>query len=448
VVEAWFPETVETQPELLAQHLTEAGLLGHAVGYWQRAGQRAIERSAHVEAITHLTKGVELLTSLPDTPDRRQQALALQVAVGVPLAATRGFAAPEVAQAYTRARELCQQIGETPQRFPVLAGLWRIALVRGELQTARELGEQLLALNPRAHDPLGTVLFFVGELPAALAHLEQGVALYDPHRHRAHAFRATQNPAAACCTYAAVVLWLLGYPDRALQRSREAVTLTQEPAHPLSLAHALVYAATLHQFRRERDAAQADAEAAVALCTEQGFVIYAAHGMVMQGWALAAQGQAEAGIAQLDAGLQAWRTTGAEVQRPYYLALLAEAYGKMGQGAAGLPVLAEALALVNKNGEQWCEAELHRCTGEGLLARSAAHYIEAEACFQQALAVARRQQAKSWELRAAMSLSRLWQHQGKRTEAYALLAPIYGWFTEGFDTADLQEAQALLETLA
>jgi predicted ATPase len=445
-----FPETTETQPELLAHHYTEAGLSAPAVAYWERAGQRAIERSANAEAITHLTKGLAILKSLPEPASHIQQELAFQIALGVPLAATRGFAAPEVEHTYARARELCRQVGDTPQLFPVLAGLWRIYLVRGELQKARELGEQLLALNPRAHDPLGTVLFFVGELTAALTHLEQGFALYDPQRHQSHAFRATQNPAAACLTYAAVVLWLLGYPDRALQRGHEAVTMVQEPAHPLSLAHALAYVATLHQFRREGQAAQACAEAAVALAAEQGFAVYCAHGMVLRGWTRAEQGQAEEGRAQIAAGLEAWRTTGAAVQRPYYLALLAEAYGQSKQAEEALEVLAEALTLVAKTGEGWWEAELYRLRGEFLLLQEGKRqtFEEVESCFQQARAVARRQQAKSLELRAAMSLARLWQQQGKRTEACELLAPIYGWFTEGFDTADLQEAKALLAELA
>jgi predicted ATPase/class 3 adenylate cyclase len=443
-----FPETTETQPELLAHHYTEAGLSAPAVACWERAGQHAIERSANVEAITHLTKGLAILKSLPDTASHIQQELAFQIALGVPLAAIRGFAAPEVEHAYARARELCRQIGESPRLFPVLAGLWRVYLVRGEAQTARELGEQLLALNPRAHDPLGIALFFVGELAAALTHLEQGFALYDPQKHRSHAFRATQDPAAACLTYAAVVLWLLGYPERALQRSHQAITMTQELAHPLSLACALDYAATLHQFRREGDAAQACAEAAVALSAEQGFAVYFAHGMVLQGWTRAEQGQTEQGIAQIDSGLEAWRTTGAEVQRPYYLALLAEAYGKAKQAEEALEVVAEALALVAKTGEGWWEAELYRLKGELLLARLADPQGVVETCFRQALDIAHRQEAKSLQLRAAMSLSRLWQRQGKRTEAYALLAPIYGWFTEGFDTADLQDAKTLLEELA
>ena len=314
--------------------------------------------------------------------------------------------------------------------------------------TARELGEQLLALNLRAHDLLGIALFFVGELAPTLAYLEQGLALYNPQKHRSHAFRATQDPGAACLTYAALVLWLLGYPDRALQRSQQAVTLVQEVAHSLSLACALDYTAMFHQYRREGQASQACAEAAIALSAEQGSVVYLAHGMVQRGWALAEQGQTEEGVTQIGSGLGAWRTTGAEVQRPYYLALLAETYGKSGQAEEGLHVLTEALALVARTGECWWEAELHRLTGELLLRHTVSEVPKAEARFQDALAVARRQQAKSLELHAALSLSRLRQRQGKRTEARELLAPVYSWFTEGFDTADLCDARALLEELA
>jgi predicted ATPase len=215
----------------------------------------------------------------------------------------------------------------------------------------------------------------------------------------------------------------------------------------LSLAHALAYAAMLHQYRREGQASQACAEAAIALAAEQGFAVYFAHGTVQQGWALAEQGQAEAGVAQLGSGLDAWGTTGAEVQRPYYLALLAEAYGKTGQAKEGLDVLAEALAGVAKTGEGWWEAELHRLTGELLLKYVRHGVLQAETCFQQAISVALSQQAKSLELRAATSLAKLWQSQGKRQDAYDLLAPVYGWFTEGFDTADLKDAKALLDAL-
>jgi predicted ATPase len=284
-------------------------------------------------------------------------------------------------------------------------------------------------------------------LTLARAHLEQGLALYDRQQHYHLAFRYGMDLGVWCLSYVAWPLWKLGYPEQALTRSNEAITLAQELSHPLSLAAALDYAAMLHYSRREGQATQERAEAGMALASEKGFPQYLALGMIMRGWALAVQGQGEEGIAQIHQGLAAFRAAGAEISRSRDLGLLAEAYGEMGQTEEGLTVLAEALAVVDKTGERYWEAELHRLKGE-LLLRRASPTEEAEACFRQALAVAQHQQAKSLELRAAMSLARLWQHQGKRAAAHALLVPIYGWFTEGFDTPDLQEAKALLEELS
>ena len=249
-----------------------------------------------------------------------------------------------------------------------------------------------------------------------------------------------------CISWAALALWLLGYPEQALQRSHEAITWARQLAQPFSLAFALNWAAWLHQLRREPQAAQDQAEAAMALCTEQGFAQLLAFGRLLRGWALAARQQGEDGIAHIHQGLAAYQATGAAVGRPQQLALLAEAHGQVRQAEAGLAVLTEALTVVGQTGERSYEAELHRLTGQLLLVRSEAQHTEAEACFRQALDVARHQQAKSLELRAATSLARLWQ-QGKRDDARQLLAEVYGWFKEGFDTADLQEAKALLDAL-
>jgi class 3 adenylate cyclase/predicted ATPase len=469
-LESRFPDIVETQPALLAHHYTEAGAMAQALPYWRRAGQDAGERSAHLEAIAHVSKGLEVLQTLPNSPERVQHELALHLALGASLTATEGYGAPEVERAYTRARTLCQEMGDTPQLIPVLFGLWRFYVQRGQLQTARELGEQCLTLAQRgyepvhllrAHNTLGVTLFYLGELPQARTHLEQGDSLGEPQTPRAHSF--VQDPVVAYRTYVALVLWLLGYPDQALQRSHDALNLAQELAHPHSLAFTLDLAAWLHQLRREEPVALERAEAAVTLATAQGFALWVAAGTIWRGWALAEQGQREEGITLMHQGLEAWRATGAEVWQPHVLALLAEAYGKSGQAEAGFRVLAEAVAVVEKTGEHLSDAELARLQGELLLQSgvqglassvSSAHITfpiphaeEAEACFRAALDIARRQQAKSLELRAALSLSRLWQQQGKRAEAYELLAPIYGWFTEGLDTADLQEAKALLEDL-
>jgi class 3 adenylate cyclase/tetratricopeptide (TPR) repeat protein len=471
VLEEQFPETNETQPELLANHYTEAGLITQAINYWQKAGQRATQRSANVEAIAHLTKGLELLSTLPDMPERAQQELALQITLGAPLIATKGYSAPEVGKVYTRARELCRQVGETPQLVLVLDGLRVFYINQGELQTARELAEQIMRLAQSVQDPallmkghvvLGEVLYWIGEWAPARGHFERAIALYDPRWPRPP--WAWIDDKVPSLSYAALALWMLGYSDQALKRSQEALTLAQELSHPFSLAWALHFAAWLHQCRREVQATQEQAEALIALSTEQGFPFWLAPGIRFRSWALAEQGQGEEGIAQirLRQGRAAGRVTRASLGRSHSLASLAEVCGQVGQAEEGLVLLADALAV----GERYYEAELYRLKGELTLKQSGVRSpesavtnpqyptpspqaeAEAETCFQKAIEIARRQSAKSLELRAVMSLSRLWQQQGKKDEARQLLAEIYGWFTEGFDTADLKEAKALLEELA
>jgi predicted ATPase/class 3 adenylate cyclase len=457
VLEARFPKLCEIQPELLAHHYTEAGLAEHALPYWQHAGQLAIQRSAHVEAIAHLTRGLELLSTLPDSPERLQQELTLQLALGPALMAARGFGSSDVERVYTQARRLCQQTGDTPQLFPALYGLWQFYMLRAELQTVQEIAQQLFslvqqmqepALLAEAHRALGEPLAWSGAFARAHAHLEQGIAHDDSQQTHFHALLSELNPGVTCRVFAVLALWALGYPDRALHKMHEALALAQTLVRPINLALAQCFAALLHQLRREDQAAREWAEATMTLSTDRGFTHFLTLGTTYRGWALAAQGQGEAGIAQMRQGLTAYEATGAELERPYSLALLAEAYGHVGQTAEGLHLLAEALGLVDTRGDRWCEAELYRLKGDLLLTLSPPHQTEAEACLHQALAAARRQQAKSWELRAAMSLSRLWQQQGKCQEAHDLLAPLYGWFTEGFDTADLREAKALLEELS
>jgi len=364
---------------------------------------------------------------------------------------------PRSGHAYTRARGLCRQVGDTPQLLSVLWGLSAFSTARAELQTAREQAEELFRLAQDAQDPtllqrahmqLGVPLVYLGEVAPARAHLEQGSALYDSQQHHAMAFHwGGADPGVQCRSYAAQALWLLGYPDQALQWSRAALTLAQELLHPFSLAYALSQAIVVHQLRREGRTAQEQEEEVIALCTEQGFPQLVAMGTILRGWGLAAQGRAEEGIAQMHQGL-ATTPRGTGLGRPPVLAQLAEAYWQTGQTEEGLQLLAEALTVLDETGERWWEAEVHRLKGELLLRRVMPDVYQAETCFQHALALARRQQAKSLELRAARSLARLWQQQGKRAAAYELLAPIYGWFTEGFDTADLQEARALLDALA
>src|SRR5262249_34613893 len=343
------------------------------------------------------------------------------------------------------------------QLFAVLLGLWQYYVVRAELQTAHEqLGEQLLTLAQQAqdnvmlvmaHSAVGETLFWLGAVAAAHAHFTQGIVLYDPKQHRASAFLYGEDAGVVCYSFAAWTLWCLGYPDQALARSHEAVTLAQQLAHPFSLADALSGAAIFHQLRREARCTQKRAEAAITLAMEQEFQYFMAFDSILRGWAVAYQGQAQEGIEQINQGLMDYRATGAELLRPYFLALLAEAHGTMEQPEEGLTALTEALTFAETTGERWYEPELYRLKGELLLQQSSDNQAEAENCFQQAIAIAQNQQAKAWELRAATSLARLWQQQGKRQEAYDLLAPVYGWFTEGFDTADLIDAKALLDEL-
>jgi predicted ATPase len=457
VLEEQFTETAEAEPELLAYHSTEAGLTEKAVYYWHHAGQRAMQRSAHAEAIAHLTTGLELLATLPKTPERLQRDVDIHIALGASLIATRGFSAPEVAQTYTYAQQLCAHLDDPHQLFPAMFGLRSHYHSRAELQTAHALGERLLTLAQQAqeaamlmaaHRALGATLFWLGAVAAADTHLAQGIALYDPQQHRASVLRYGEDAGVNCYSLAAWARWFLGYPDQGLARSQEAVTLAQQSAHPFSLVNALSFVAVFHQLRREAHTAQECAEAAIRVATDQGFPYWRAYSSLSHGWALVHQGQGKEGIAQMYQSMQAFRTTGAELARPYFLALLAEAHGALGQPEAGLRVLAEALRLTDTPRVRWYESEMYRLKGALLLQENAAHQVEAESCFQHALDIVRNQQAKSFELRTATSLARLWQQQGKRQEARQVLGDVYDWFTEGFDTADLQDAKALLDALA
>jgi TOMM system kinase/cyclase fusion protein len=455
VLTSQFPDTVATQPELAAYHYTEAGLHEEAIAYWQQAGRIAQERSADEEAIAHLSKGLQGLMTLPETRERDQQELTLCLHLGRSLTATKGWAAPETESAYVRAEELCQQMGDTSRLVSVLWGLSHMYIVRADLTKSREVAARFLLLaNQRpdaillmaAHWLTGQNLVHVGEHVTGLQHLEQAHARYDPRQHPTHVTLFGVDVGVFTLSYMSHVLWDLGYPEQAVQRSREALTLAQEMHHPFSIALAHAYAAMLHQFRQEPHAANEHAEMALTLCTEYGFAYYLAWAMIMQGWVLAKQGQQE-GIAQMHQGLTTLQATGGGLRLPYYLTLLAEAYGHREEAEKGLSLLAEAFAGMQKTEEHRWEAELHWLKGDLLLAHSTADPTPAEACLHQALEVARRQHAKSLELRAATSLARLWQSQGKGKEASDLLAPIYHWFTEGFDTADLQDAKILLTEL-
>jgi predicted ATPase len=484
VLEQRFPETKDTQPELLAHHYTEAGLIAHAIPYWQQAGQHAVQRSANTEAVSHLMTAFELLKTRPDTSERAEQELVLQITIGPAWMAVKGYAAPEVERAYSRARDLCQQIDETSQLFTVLRGLWIFYQVRAELRTARELGEQLLQLAQDAQDPsllleahytLGETLYYLGEFTSAYAHTKQGIALYDPQQHRSHAFFYGVDPGMLCLIRAALVLWLFGYPEQAVKRSQEALALAQELAHSNTLAAILAFASWFYQLCREEQRAKDQVEAVITLSTEQGLPFWLAVGESCHGWLLAEQGQAEEGVAQIRRGLADYRATEAEIHwRIQSLVALAEVCLKVGRTEEGLSTLAEAIDVMNSHEERWLEAELYRLKGAlTLQSKASLRQVsdksqasqdqsedtdprpltpdpqgEAEACFHKAIEIAQKQQAKSLELRATMSLARLWQQQGRQGEAHRILYEVYNWFTEGFDTKDLQEAKALLESLS
>jgi predicted ATPase len=454
----------------LAVHFVRGGETRRAVHYLDEAADNALQRSAYQEAITHLTQGLALVTSCPDAAERAQHELRFLTKLGLAFVATSGQAHLDVQRSLARARALCHQVADSPQLFRVLGGLFSFHVVRSELNAACDVAGQLASLAERepdstlrlgAHWAFGQTLFFHGEFAPAREHLEQGIGLYDRREHHGLGLRAgfPGDLGVFCHCFAAHTHWHLGYPDQALQHIQQALTLAEELAHPYSRAVALAYAAMLYQFRREAHLTREAAETATVLCQEQGFPYYLAWVTIMKGWALTAQEQGKEGQAEMRRGLGAIGATGARLRQPYYLALLAEACGQTGEVGAAVKMLAEGLGAAHHHGECWQEAELHRLKGELLIARHAFRArrsppggrqtidTQVERCFHQALAIARRQRAKSLELRAAMSLARLWRRQGKRADAHDLLAPIYIWFTEGFDTADIRDARALLGEL-
>ncbi|MBC8446492.1 MAG: hypothetical protein H8D78_01970, partial [Chloroflexi bacterium] len=425
-------------------------MIPKAVDYLLQAGNRAVQLSAHEEAIALFTRGLALLQTLPDTSARGEQELALQLALGGPLLAARGWGAPERARACERAFELCQQIGGTAQFLGALFLLADLSRAQGEHRKSLELGEQMLSLVQRTQDPrqialahwtLGETRFFCGELAPARKHLEQAIALHDSRRHRSLIALTGPDMGGACLSWLAWVLWALGYPDQALERSQEALALAQELDHPFTLGFVLAFAdCGLRLLRREALAAQEAIDSLWQLTGGEEVTGMQAWAMVFQGWGQAMQGQVEEGIALMCEGMAAWEAMGAVSGRSFQVIPLVEAYGQAGQLHQGLSVLDEALALMGKTEERLLEAELRRLKGE-LLLRAGDGEVQAEDCYRQAIAVARRQQAKSWELRATMSLCRLWQQQGRSAEAREMLATVYGWFSEGFDTPDLKDAQ-------
>ena len=457
LLEVQYHETVESQPELVAHHYTEAGCAEPAIVYWQRAGQQASERSAYPEAISHLTTGLDLLQSLPETWERHQRELPLQTELGAAWVVVKGHASSEVEAAYTRARVLCQQLGDTEDVFLVLLGLWRFYIVRPDFSLAEQLSESLFALAKRrdetplyviAHYAVGLSLFYRGELLPAYPHLEAGIARDTPAQRDSTLFRVGQDPGVVCRIIGAWALWLQGYPDQALARAQDALELASQLNHPFTYAFALNFVSIVCQFRRDSQDVNDQAEAAITLSTDQGFTLWLLMSTLLRDWALVALGQQETNLMQMRQGLTDWHASGAELFIPYFQSFMAEGYRALKQVDEGLDALNEGIEVMERTGERWYEPEIHRLKGQLLLIQSPDNASETEVYFRKALDIARHQQSKSLELRVSTSLAKLWQSQGKRDEARELLSPIYEWFTEGFDTADLQEAKALLTELS
>ncbi|MDH3237109.1 MAG: AAA family ATPase [Deltaproteobacteria bacterium] len=452
----------------LAEHFVRGGDAPRAVQYLRHAGENARQRSAYQEAIAHLTRGIEMLGQLPDNVERARQEVDLQTILGLTYMAAKGYATPEVGAAYTRARALCQPMDDALRLGRVLGGSWIFHLARAEFHTAREMAEQMLELGQTtnnsdilgpAHHGVGQVLFHTGEFAPAKEHLEQAFALFTRQLLSSpDAIPSVQDGRVISLGFLAFSLWHLGYPDQAFQKVQEALTLARELSHPFTLAYALFFVAAVHGYRGDHALVHQPNEEMLALSLEHGFPVFVAAGTFVRILMFLAQGKIEIaeGIAQISQTIDTYRETGAVSGFPMLLAVLAELQMGAGQVEEGLASLSEAQANVDKTGERRFDSMLFHIKGKLLLGQTSRlqnaedqreKAAEAEACFRHAVDVARRQNAKSLELKAVMSLGRFWQQQGRRDEARELLAEVVGWFTEGFDTADLKTAKALLEEL-
>lgn len=440
----------------LAMHFERGRDFRRAAKYLAQAAENATRRFAYQEALALSRRGLELIERMPATSERDQHELTLQIALAVPLIMTRGYGSPEVEKCHARALELCGQLGERLQLFPELWELTRYYQVRSPAKAA-QVTSQLLSLAARgrdaavmiqAHYAMGASRLYLGEFAEAREHLEQGLALYDPQKHYSQAILYVHDPGVMLRGRLSYALWYLGYSEKALERCHESVAVARQVPHPFTLAFALCTTAVLRQLRRESREAKELAERVISLSAEYGFQYNLGMSEILLGWALAEEGDFEQGRTEIRKGVDHLEILGAEMFRPQGLCLLADVYGRMGRASDGLAALADAAAAIERSGESYYEAELYRIKGE-LLLRSGIEqaHTEAEDCFDRAINIARKQQAKSLELRAAMSLGRLYLRQGERVKARQRLAEIYGWFTEGSDTSDMKEAGALLDEL-
>jgi class 3 adenylate cyclase/tetratricopeptide (TPR) repeat protein len=449
-----FPDTVEAEPEVLARHHTAAGHMEIGARYWERAGARAAERSAYVEAIHHYGNGLELLSNLTDGPERDRLELPLQMGLGDALSWIRGFAAAEVEAAYHRAHELSSQMGETPELFRILWGLWHFFVIRGDLGKAEELSREVAQLGRRLQDPslvphihrtLGETALWRGEFGAAQRETSEYLARPDlpPPKQ----IPGVQDPLVMCGLWRALALWLLGYPDQALASVDAALERAKDSALSGDLGAALIFAACVRLWRGEHKSARELAETGVRFNAERGFAFHVAVSDILLGSILVAEKYDDNALARIRDGTAGSGATGAGIFQPWFLALLAAGHLQLGDPDAGLAALAEAETRAGQSGERWVDAEIHLLRGD-LLASAGKAEAEVQRSYLSSIEVAREQQARSLELRAAIRLARLWAEQGERRNARDVLAPIYARFTEGFDTQDLKDAKALLDHLA
>ena len=464
VLENQFAEIAESQPELLAHHCTEAGLFEKAAGLWGKAGQRSFERSALVEAVAHLTRALDQIATLPGTPELRREQIKLQVALIPPLINIRGHAAPETKAAAERARLLIEQseaLGEPPEDplllFSVLYGFWIANLVAFNGDACRSLAAQFLALAEKqkmvaaqvvGYRAMGVALFQSGDFVVAQKYYDMGIALYDPAIHRALATRFNQDLRVAILFQRSLTLWVLGYPEAARTEVRQALKEAREIGQAATLMVALCITSLTHILYGSPSSADAQSDEVIALATEKSAPIWKAFGIMNKGCVLVTTGKAADAIQIIKSGMIAYRSTGATVYLLFFWAHLAMAHSELRQFDDAWRCIGEATTAVETTGERWFEAEIYRAAGEIALLSPKPGAAKAEAYFERALAVARQQHAKSLELRAAMSMARLWRDQRKPQQARELLAPVYGWFNEGFDTLDLKQAKALLDELA
>ena len=458
-----FAAIAVAQPELLAHHFTQAGLIGAAIEWWGKAGQRSLERSALVEAAAQFTRALDQIAALPATPALRRDQIRLQVALIAPLLHVRGHAAPETKAAAERARLLIEQaeaLGEAPEDplllFSVLYSVWLANYIAFHGDVMCELARQFLAFAEKqgataplliAHRIMGISLLCTGDIRAGRTHLDQAIALYDPAEHRSLASRFSVDARQSILSYRSWTLWVLGYPEAALADADQTVSDAREIGQAVTLMHALAHAPFTYCHCGNYATAKVQCDEGIALADEKGALFWKAWAMMNQGGVSVLTGKASDAVATIISAITMWRSTEATAHLPLSLTYLTRAYAELGQFVDARRCIGEAMTAVKTTRESWCEAEVNRIAGEVALMSPDADAAKAEAYFERALAVARQQQAKSWELRAAMSLARLWRDQGKTQQARELLAPVYGWFTEGFDTRDLKEAKALLEEL-